>query len=415
MSGEARRRWTAWSVSWLAYATYYLGRKGLSVSKTTLNETEGVSMNALAAIDTFYLSAYAVGQFLSGELGDRLGSRRLVGFGMLAVAACIAAFGLSTGVVALGLFFCLNGVAQSTGWPGTTRAMAEWTTASNRGRVMGFWGTCYPVGGVVATVLATFCLVEWGWRSAFLVPAALVAVVGVVVLLTLRSPERTPAERPIRDGAGAPHAAPAVMAGDDEAPQTSVYRNRKLWCFGTSYFCIKLVRYSLLFWLPTYLDKGLGYDKATAGYVSTAFEVGGPVGMVVVGYLSDRVTNRSRAVVAAAGLVALAAILLAYGRVAHLGVTTNVLLLGAVGFALFGPDSLISGAAAQDSGGRDAAARATGFVNGVGSIGAIASSWVTVRVSEAFGWQSLFTVFVVLAVVAALALVPALGRRTAPA
>eukprot|EP00662_Eupelagonemidae_sp_cell21_P014022 gene14022-43724_t len=45
-----------------------------------------------------------------------------------------------------------------------------------------------------------------------------------------------------------------------------------------SYFCQKLVRYSLLFWLPYYLSKQLGYSAVLAGYVSSAFDFGGIMG-----------------------------------------------------------------------------------------------------------------------------------------
>src|SRR5258708_24185194 len=92
-----------------------------------------------------YLAAYAIGQFVSGLIGDRVGARRLVSFGMLAAAVTCAAFGAGTTAAALFVAFTLNGFAQSTGWPGTTKGMAEWTPPETRGAVMGFWCTCYQV------------------------------------------------------------------------------------------------------------------------------------------------------------------------------------------------------------------------------------------------------------------------------
>jgi sugar phosphate permease len=87
-----------------------------------------------------------------------------------------------------------------------------------------------------------------------------------------------------------------------------------------------------------------------------------------------------------------------------------VVVFALVGAFLFGPDSLVSGAAAQDEGGPHAAATATGFVNGMGSLGAILQGVVTVQVSRLWGWQALFYVFVGLAVLAALCLLPSLRR-----
>jgi sugar phosphate permease len=53
-----------------------------------------------------------------------------------------------------------------------------------------------------------------------------------------------------------------------------------------------------------------------------------------------------------------------------------------------------------------------GIVNGVGSIGAILQGFVTVTVSQRYGWSALFYGFVALSLVGALALLPA--SRSAP-
>jgi sugar phosphate permease len=122
--------------------------------------------------------------------------------------------------------------------------------------------------------------------------------------------------------------------------------------------------------------------------------------------VSDRLRRYSRSAVASAVLVGLAAALLLYARVSELGWAQNTLGLALVGATLFRPDALVSGAASQDVGGPHGAATATGFVNGMGSIGAVLQGWVTVQVSQRYGWQSLFDVFVALAFVSAILLVP---------
>ena len=81
-----------------------------------------------------------------------------------------------------------------------------------------------------------------------------------------------------------------------------------------------------------------------------------------------------------------------------------------VGALLFGPDALLSGAAAQDAGGTDAAGTATGLVNGVGSVGGMLEGLTLPALSAHFGWQVMFPLLAALAVCAALALIPALRR-----
>jgi sugar phosphate permease len=414
MSSDARpsrRHLAAWALTWVAYATYYMGRKGFSVTKRTLEQTLGLSRAELGLIDTAYLASYALGQFVNGVLGDRIGARWLVGPGMLLSALACTLFGASSGVWAFLVLFLINGYAQSTGWPGTTRAMTEWTTPENRGSVMGFWSTCYQIGGVAATALAGWLVARHGWRSAFFVPALILALVGVAVLAWLRP---GPGLEPPAPAAGAT----AAPTSDRPLAQSSrsLFLSPELWSYGLSYFCIKLIRYSLLFWLPYFLAQALGYTDENAAYTSLAFELGGTAGVVVVGALSDRV-RWSRAAVSAACLVALALALFVYktllfqlapGSARDL---VNLAGLALIGAALFAPDSLLSGAAAQDIGGMRGAATATGFVNGMGSVGAILQGYVTAQVSERYGWEALFTVFVALAALSLVALLPMLSRR----
>ena len=66
------------ALTWLSYASYYLTRKNLSVVKSRLHETMQISTMALGAIETLYLASYALGQFASGALGDRIGARKLL-------------------------------------------------------------------------------------------------------------------------------------------------------------------------------------------------------------------------------------------------------------------------------------------------------------------------------------------------
>jgi sugar phosphate permease len=183
-----------------------------------------------------------------------------------------------------------------------------------------------------------------------------------------------------------------------------LFRLPAFWSIGTAYFCLKLIRYSILFWLPFYLTKALGYSEERAGYLSVSFEVGGIIGAIVVGLVSDRFFPNRRRAVSSSFLFGLAAALLLYTRLAPLGPVANFLSMALIGFCLFGPDALVSGAMAQDLGGPLAAATAAGAINGMGSLGAILQGRVTSTISTAYGWDALYYVFVGLAAFAAVAL-----------
>src|SRR5262245_55376237 len=120
-------------MSWLSYFSYYFTRQPLSVAKTDLAATYKLSDQRLGWIDTATLSAYCIGQFVHGALGDRIGPRRLVASGMLLSACLCLGFGLSSWFSLFVLLWGCNGFAQATGWPGNGKLMASWFSTKQRG------------------------------------------------------------------------------------------------------------------------------------------------------------------------------------------------------------------------------------------------------------------------------------------
>lgn len=396
----------AFAMTWISYASYYLTRKHFAVAKRSIELQFGIDRLALGSIDTAYNAAYTIGQFGWGVLADKVGARRVLGAGMLATAVCSILFGMSSTFAMFALFLGLNGIAQSSGWSANLKVMAAWFPKKKRGSVMGFWSTCYQFGSLVANPIAVFflTLTTLGWRLAFFAPSVWVAGVGLALLIWLPEPK-------------AAEGAAAKAASDEEvrAERARVLRTPLIWALGASYFFMKLTRYSLLSWLPYYMEETLLYSKQMAGVVPLAFEAGGLVGSITIGVLSDRFFGGRRLGVALVSLVMLAGAMPLYSWAAPRGVAMNMAALALVGFCLFGPDTILSATAAQDQGGAAAAATAGGVINGVGSIGQIASSLVAAKISKIYGWGTLFALLGVGALISAVVVLPFQMREAAKA
>lgn len=386
-------------LTWFSYASYYLTRKNFGVAKTTLGAEYGIDSSVLGGIDTLYLGLYALGQFINGGLGDRVGARKMLGYGMIGTGVCAALFSTGSAAYLFGIAFGLNGLCQATGWPNNVKAMGPWFNRKQRGKVMGIWCTNYQVGGLVATALATYLIAHYSWQVAFQVPALWVSAMGACILLFL-------VERPRDVGLPPVEEEETVSVPSERAPFMAMLRIPALWALGGAYFGLKLIRYSLLFWLPYYLETALGYGQEDAGYMSTAFEAGGIVGTIGIGWLTDRYFPKNRSRLTVPVLLGLAVALWLYQYLGSTGAMANIGTLALVGFMLFGPDALISGAAAQDLGGTRATGSAAGIINGLGSIGGMASGIMLPFYERSGAWDMLFYTFVVLALISAAALMP---------
>lgn len=408
MSFAARQR-QVFAITWITYAGYYFCRKNLSIVLPALHGVSNTGSLQMANIVFGYSLLYAVGQFGFGFLSDYAGAKRIVGAGLVLIAGSNLLMSLHASPTWLLIFACLNGIGQATGWSGLVKIMASWFRGENRGVVMAWWGTNYVLGGFLATAFATWSITQssllpsLGWRRGFLFPALILLVATVLFLVGVQD---TPQEAALTAEERSQH--PAIVATDRSnwSDLFALLRDLPLWLVGISYFFLEMCRYALMFWLPLYLVSRLKYSLQVSGYVSSLYELVGIGGAVLAGYVSDHFMQSRRAPVSAVMLAALGVVLFlqpALARWGLAGVATGIALAGVLSY---GPDTLLSGAAAQDVGEVRAAATASGLIDGIGHMGALLSPYLVVFISRRYGWDMLFFIMAIAAVVAGAVLLP---------
>ena len=186
----------------------------------------------------------------------------------------------------------------------------------------------------------------------------------------------------------------------DQGSAWEAARTPEVWILAGMYFFLKITRYSLLFWLPLYLVQRMQYSEEWAGYTSSLFELVGFSGALIAGYISDRLMHGRRYPVGASMLFLLAAWLLIHPVIGRMGPAAMACSISMLGILVYGPDLLMSGPASIDAVPRQHAARAAGIVNGVGSFGQLISAYAVAMIVSRFGWDQLFTFFLLCAAAA---------------
>ncbi len=83
----------------------------------------------------------------------------------------------------------------------------------------------------------------------------------------------------------------------DAAPLVSnnaVLRSWNIWGVTLAYFCMNNVLYGMITWIPKYLKEGRGYDVLSMGLVASSPFIGGFIGAILGGYVSDRIFRGRR-------------------------------------------------------------------------------------------------------------------------
>ncbi|MFN9456492.1 MAG: MFS transporter [Acidobacteriota bacterium] len=383
------------AVTWVAYAGFYLCRKNFSVLMPLLQQHTGITKDQLATAIFGYSLMYSLSQFVMGTLSDRFGPRRVVTAGMLVAGASSVAMAFHTDTPSIIALQAINGMAQACGWSGLLKIMSAWFEARNRGVVMGWWCTNYALGAFLATTFGTFAATSSllffpSWQRGAWLPGALLMLLAVGFSVVVRN-------------------GPVALETRAESRQSlakflQVARSSNIRVIAGAYFCLKMTRYAFLFWLPVYLTERLGFSPAEAGYSSSVFELGGFAGVVLSGYVSDKLFQARRFPVGALAMMGLGCACLLPTMAGLTGTWIIVPAIALIGLLNLGPDTLLGGAAVQDSSTRETAATAAGFVNGTGSTGQFLSPFLVAGVVQRFGWDALFGLFFVLSVAGGLLL-----------
>jgi sugar phosphate permease len=376
--------------AWTLYAGYYICRKDMGVAK-------GEAISSLAVSLACFGAMYAVGQLVGGTLADRIGARRtaLAGAGISILCTLSLVW---CGRPNLTLLLQLgNGFGQGFGWPSLLKLLGGWFGAGERDRVLGWWSTSYILGGLLASSLTAWLLLNTdvvarpGFHPAYLVSSAILLC---SVLFFSKETWNLPATIP-----GLAASPQDTIPSIATHPWRHLLANRRIQVISSMYFFLKMTRYTLLFWLPNYLISDLGYRATIAGHKASYFELFGFLGPLGVAYAVQRYFSGRRMALGAGMLFVLAFICLIHPMLAGSGGAGLMLSIALMGILIHGVDILMSGMAVLDAVPNELQGRASGLVNAIGSIGqALSPLLITVYVSH-LGWTKLFDLFVFFALV----------------
>ncbi|XP_059895843.1 glucose-6-phosphate exchanger SLC37A1 isoform X1 [Gadus macrocephalus] len=348
-----------------------------------------------------------------------------------------------------------NGLVQTTGWPSVVTCISNWFGKGRRGLVMGVWNSHTSVGNILGSLIAG-SYVSSNWGMSFIVPGIIIAAMGVVCFLfliehpndlkTMHAQSSSPVgrqtactgwsgvnghkdmylqftqgstktydhyensvlyrkggdEEPLLDretaASGRVPLQQVVVVKSESEPSAISFmgalRIPGVIEFSLSLLFAKLVSYTFLFWLPLYITKAAHLDAKKAGDLSTLFDVGGIVGGILAGVISDKLGKR--ATTCAVMLLLAAPTLYGFSMISQFGLGPTVAMLLVCGGLVNGPYALITTAVSADlgthkslKGNARALSTVTAIIDGTGSVGAAVGPLLA-GVLSAGGWDQVF-------------------------
>jgi sugar phosphate permease len=380
--------------SLVGYAFFYLVRKNLSFAMPGIKEQLGLTNSDLGLFLTLHGIVYGGSKFINGFVADRVNARWYMVTGLVLSAAMNLCFGFSSAAVTLGVFWVLNGWFQGMGFPPCARLMTHWFSPKELATKMSIWNTSHSWGAGAVAILAGY-LASFGWRYIFWVPGTLALLASIGMAIGLRDTPTSVGLPELPDTQVAN--SPAEEGDFKKFIWHQVLANRGIWILAIANFFVYVVRYSFLDWGPTLLKKTKGVELHESGWLMAAFELSGVAGMLLSGWITDKVFGGrgARTCVLCMFMASLSALAFCY---APSSTMANAVLLGCAGFFIYGPQALV-GISAANLATKRAAATAVGFTGVFGYLSTTLSGWGLGKLADTFGWHAGFLAIIAFGIV----------------
>ena len=369
---KARRRLLPFL--FLLYVVSYLDRINVGFAALQMNTALRFSSVTYSLGAGIFFLSYTLLEVPSNIVLARVGARLWIARIMITWGLISAAMMFVRSASAFYVLRFLLGAAEAGFVPGIIYCLTRWFPRRERARAIAGFMTAVVVAGIVGGPISGALLKLdgvgglAGWQWLFVVEGLPAVVLGVVVLWLL--PEQpsdarwlTPEEQQALTARLADEAAQLTGPSAVHTIRGAMTSGR-VWQLAAAYFTIPVALYAMGFWLPQIVRATSGGDDFTVGLLSAIPYAVAAVGMVIIGWNSDRTGERRWhiALTAVGGGAAFAAAGLVHGLLPSM-IMLSLAMLGLA--SMLGPfwafaTSFLSGIGA---------AAGIALVNSVGNVG----------------------------------------------
>jgi MFS transporter, ACS family, D-galactonate transporter len=236
------RKWTLVALLGLGVIIAYIDRTNLAIALASAEFKQFFALTdtGRGLLNSVFFWSYTIMQIPVGLLVDRFGVKRLMTISFVTwclVAAATAVAGAFWELVALRL---LLGVAESALFPAGLAWLAKHVDERQRGLAAGIFVSGSKWGPAVASPLATWLILGYGWRTMFFL-LGLGGLVWVIPWMVLAGAD-PPASRRL-------HAVNQRI----EPSFGALFQTRAMWATVIGTFCYNYFLFFSLTWMPAYL------------------------------------------------------------------------------------------------------------------------------------------------------------------
>ncbi|XP_018604034.2 glucose-6-phosphate exchanger SLC37A4a isoform X1 [Scleropages formosus] len=283
-AGYGYYRTSIFLAMFVGYTLYYFNRKTFSFVMPSVMQEIKLDKDDLGLITSSQSLAYAISKFISGVLSDQISARWLFSIGLFMVGAINVVFSWSSTVAVFAGLWFLNGLGQGLGWPPCGKVLRKWFEPSQFGTWWAVLSCSMNLAGGLGPIIATVMAHNYSWRTTLSISGLTCVLMAAVCLLLIKN---EPSD------VGLPNIEPGTKknkrdATSDESTLKEFLLSPYLWLLSLCYLVVFGVKTACTDWGQLFLIQDKGQSALMGSSYMSALEIGGLLGSLAAGYLSDR-------------------------------------------------------------------------------------------------------------------------------
>uniref|UniRef100_A0A3B3RZ38 Solute carrier family 37 member 4 n=1 Tax=Paramormyrops kingsleyae TaxID=1676925 RepID=A0A3B3RZ38_9TELE len=277
-------RITIFLAMFVGYALYYFSRKTFAFVMPSVMQEIKLDKDDLGLITSSQTLAYAISKFISGVLSDHMSARWLFSIGLFSVGVVNILFSWSSSVGLFAFLWFLNGLGQGLGWPPCGKVLRKWYEPSQFGTWWALLICSMNLAGGLGPVVTTVMAHSYSWRSILCASGLVCMATAFLCLLFIKNEPSS---------VGLPSIEPGTKKGkkgaqSDESTLGEFLLSPYLWVLSMGFLMVFGVKTACSDWGQLYLIQEKGQSALIGSSFMSSLEVGGLVGSVAAGYLTDK-------------------------------------------------------------------------------------------------------------------------------
>lgn len=306
-------RWVVLSTIFVGYVICMADRSNIGAVLPMMRSEFNISNFEAGAVSSLFFLGYAVSQIPAGLVMGKFGTRKIVSVAILGFSIVTFLMGHVGGALALLILRLFLGLIEGPTPVGMTSTINSWFPLKEKGIATGVYIGSTMVAPILVPIVSVFLAQAFGWRSVFIWFSVPGFIMALVFYLVVRSHPResghvNKAELEYIEGDKNGSKTTAVDFGNmgwiDKAIRLrqgrrlrrngEVLKSWNIWGVTLAYFCMNNVLYGMITWIPDYLKSARGYGTISMGWMSSTPYIGGLIGAVLGGFVSDRIFRGRR-------------------------------------------------------------------------------------------------------------------------